>query len=108
MKEFLVLFFVVLLFGCTTQTDTGDDSIQTIKVESNSFSEGGEIPAKYTCQGEGISPRLKWEAIEGAKAYALLSDDPDAPMGTWVHWRIVNIPTNKTELQEGELPVPKS
>ncbi len=103
MKEFLILFFIVLLFGCTAQTDTGDDSIQTIKIESNSFSEGKEIPSTYTCQGEDVSPHLKWNSVEGTKAYALVVDDPDAPMGPWVHWRIVNIPSNKTELLEGEV-----
>ena len=76
--------------------------METIVVESNSFDHGDEIPVKHTCQGDDVSPHLRWLEAEGAKAYALLVDDPDAPAGTWVHWRIVNIPANKMELEEGE------
>jgi Raf kinase inhibitor-like YbhB/YbcL family protein len=76
--------------------------MEEILVKSNSFLEGKEIPTKYTCQGEDISPHLKWNTVDDAKTYALIFDDPDAPMGTWVHWRIFNIPAKKTELQEGE------
>lgn len=95
----------LLIFGCTEQIDTNlteDTEMKSIIVESNSFSNGGEIPSKYTCDGNDISPHLKWVGVEGAKAYALLADDPDAPSGTWTHWRIINIPANKTELEEGE------
>ncbi|MCK4646011.1 MAG: YbhB/YbcL family Raf kinase inhibitor-like protein [Candidatus Aminicenantes bacterium] len=72
-----------------------------IKVTSLSFQEGGTIPQKYTCDGEDISPPLAWSsAPEGTKSFALISDDPDAPMGTWVHWVIFNIPANVAELHE--------
>ncbi len=72
-----------------------------IKVTSMAFQEGGTIPQKYTCDGEDISPPLAWSsAPEGTKSFALISDDPDAPMGTWVHWVIYNIPANITELHE--------
>jgi len=72
-----------------------------IKVTSMTFQEGGTIPQKYTCDGEDISPPLAWSsAPEGTKSFALISDDPDAPMGTWVHWVIYNIPANITELHE--------
>ena len=72
-----------------------------IRVTSIVFQEGGTIPLKYTCDGEDISPPLAWSsAPEGTKSFALISDDPDAPMGTWVHWVIFNIPANATELHE--------
>ena len=72
-----------------------------IKVTSMAFQEGGTIPQKYTCDGEDISPPLAWSsAPEGTKSFALISDDPDAPMGTWVHWVIYNIPAHITELHE--------
>ncbi|GAB4338859.1 MAG: YbhB/YbcL family Raf kinase inhibitor-like protein [Calditrichia bacterium] len=68
---------------------------------SPAFQEGGSIPSLYTCDGKDISPALKWEnPPEGTVAYALICDDPDAPVGTWVHWVIYNIPGNYRELPE--------
>ncbi|MEW5806960.1 MAG: YbhB/YbcL family Raf kinase inhibitor-like protein [Acidobacteriota bacterium] len=76
-----------------------------IKMKSHAFEEGGMIPSKYTCDGEDISPPLSWSAMpEGTKSLALISDDPDAPMGTWVHWVIFNLPPDVSELPEN---VPK-
>ena len=72
-----------------------------IKVTSSAFAEGGLIPAKYTCDGSDISPPLQWEAVpEGTKSIALISDDPDAPMGTWVHWVLFNLPAESKGLEE--------
>ncbi|MFB0525525.1 MAG: YbhB/YbcL family Raf kinase inhibitor-like protein [Phycisphaerae bacterium] len=72
-----------------------------IKIGSPAFEEGGMIPAKYTCDGADVSPPLKWEAVpEGTKSVALISDDPDAPMGTWVHWVIFGLPADARELAE--------
>jgi hypothetical protein len=77
-----------------------------IQLTSTAFAEGKPIPAKYTCDGADVSPPLKWSSVpEGTKSLALISDDPDAPVGTWVHWVIYNIPPDATELAEG---VPKS
>ena len=59
----------------------------TIPLTSSAFAEGGFIPAKHTCDGEDVSPPLTWNNVPAhAKSLALISDDPDAPMGTWVHW----------------------
>jgi len=72
-----------------------------IKITSSAFNEGGMIPEKYTCDGEDISPPLEWTGVpEETKSLALISDDPDAPMGTWVHWVIFNIPANVSKLNE--------
>ncbi|MHC4069021.1 MAG: YbhB/YbcL family Raf kinase inhibitor-like protein [Planctomycetota bacterium] len=72
-----------------------------IKVTSPAFEEGGMIPSKYTCDGADISPPLAWEGVpEGTKSLALISDDPDAPMGTWVHWVLCNLPGDTRELPE--------
>src|SRR3989338_2596119 len=69
-----------------------------ITVNSRAFKEGGMIPRKYTCDGDDISPPLSWSgAPSGTKTIALISDDPDAPMGTWVHWVIFNIPPDTKE-----------
>lgn len=72
-----------------------------IKMKSAAFEEGGMIPKKYTCDGMDISPPLVWEEVpSGTKILALISDDPDAPMGTWVHWVIYNLPSTTRELPE--------
>ena len=72
-----------------------------IPVTSSAFKDGEMIPSKYTCDGSNLSPQLQWgKAPQGTKSFSLISDDPDAPMGTWVHWVIFNIPTDVTELPE--------
>jgi len=66
---------------------------------SPAFDHNGSIPAVYTCDGDDISPELNWSGIPAnAKSLVLIVDDPDAPMGTWDHWIVWNIPpTNKIE-----------
>ncbi|HOO40687.1 MAG TPA: YbhB/YbcL family Raf kinase inhibitor-like protein [Syntrophales bacterium] len=72
-----------------------------MKIESPQINDGAMIPSKYTCDGKDISPPLAWKDVpDGTKSFALISDDPDAPMGTWVHWVIYNIPPDVTELEE--------
>jgi len=72
-----------------------------IDISSAAFAEGQQIPVKYTCDGEDISPPLKWEAVpDGTKSIALICDDPDAPMGTFVHWVLYNLPPETRELPE--------
>jgi Raf kinase inhibitor-like YbhB/YbcL family protein len=76
-----------------------------IKVTSPAFAEGQMIPAEYTADGRNISPPLEWSpAPEGTVSIALINDDPDAPMGTWVHWVVYNIPADVTSLEENVLP----
>jgi len=76
-----------------------------IKVTSTAFEEGEMIPAKHTCDEEDISPPLAWDSIpEGTKTLALICDDPDAPMGTWVHWVLFNLPPDINELPENIPP----
>ena len=72
-----------------------------IEIKSSAFEEGGMIPKKYTCDGADVSPPLSWaSAPEGTKTIALICDDPDAPMGTWVHWVLFNLPADVKELPE--------
>jgi Raf kinase inhibitor-like YbhB/YbcL family protein len=79
-----------------------------IKIESPAFKEGGMIPVKYTCDGENVSPALKWGDLPtGTKSLALISDDPDAPVGTWVHWVLYNLPPDVRALPEN-VPSKKS
>jgi len=79
-----------------------------IEVSSPAFEDGGMIPAKHTCDGQDISPALQWQGVPGgAKSIALISDDPDAPMGTWVHWVLWNLPPDTQGLPEHVPPEPE-
>jgi Raf kinase inhibitor-like YbhB/YbcL family protein len=107
LKNVVVLvIMLILLFCCCkgraqTDSETAGGEKMEIKVTSSAFAEGGLIPAKYTCDGSDISPPLQWEAVpEGTKSIALISDDPDAPMGTWVHWVLFNLPAESKGLEE--------
>jgi Raf kinase inhibitor-like YbhB/YbcL family protein len=71
-------------------------------IRSSAFEQGGRIPAAYTCDGRDVSPPLRWDNVpEGTQSFALICDDPDAPMGTWVHWVIYGIPAGVRQLPEG-------
>lgn len=74
----------------------------TLALKIPAFSNGGDIPRKYTSNSTDISPALTWEGVSpAAKSLALIADDPDAPKGTWTHWLIWNIPAYFTSLAEG-------
>lgn len=77
----------------------------SFELTSTAFSQGEPIPVKYSCDGEDISPPLAWgDPPEGTRSLALIMDDPDAPVGTWDHWILFNIPADMRELQEN-LPI---
>jgi Raf kinase inhibitor-like YbhB/YbcL family protein len=79
-----------------------------LTIRSPVFREGGSIPARYTCDGEDVSPPLEWSGVrEGAKTLALTCDDPDAPSGLWVHWVVFDLPPSVTGLPEGVPPTPE-
>src|SRR2546429_4183939 len=90
---------LVLILG--TAPSRKDKAVMTIQLTSSAFAEGEFIPAKYTCDGEDVSPPLKWSNVPtGAKGLALICDDPDAPVSTWVHWVLYGLPPTETELPE--------
>lgn len=78
----------------------------SLTLTSASFEPGGDIPTKYTCEGEDLSPPLAWSDLPaGTKSLALIVDDPDAPdpaapKMTWVHWVLYNLPPSATGLSE--------
>ena len=75
-----------------------------LEISSHAFLEGEMIPTRYTCDGPDVSPELSWSGVpEAAKSLALICDDPDAPMGTWVHWVLFNIPPSANGLP-AEIP----
>jgi hypothetical protein len=78
----------------------------SLTLTSTAFRHLGEIPSRYTCDGDDISPSLAWSGVPaGAKSLVLIVDDPDAPdpkapKMTWVHWLLYNIPPTATGLSE--------
>jgi len=76
-----------------------------MKIYSKDFQHGGMIPRIFTCQGKNINPQLAWSGVPPeAKSLALIVDDPDAPMGTWVHWLISDINTSYTGIDRDSVP----
>lgn len=79
----------------------------TLAITSPAFGDSKSIPARFTCEGDDISPPLEWAGVpDGARSLALIVDDPDAPdpaapKRTWVHWVLCNIPPDVTGLAEG-------
>jgi Raf kinase inhibitor-like YbhB/YbcL family protein len=72
-----------------------------IQLMSTAFSDGKMIPKQFTCDGEDVSPPLSWNGLPtGTGSLALICDDPDAPVGTWDHWVLFNIPAAATGLPE--------
>jgi len=104
---FLCFVLVIILSSCSsTDAETPTqisvtEAAMSMEFKSDAFASGQSIPAKYTCTGKNISPSLAWSnAPAGTQSLALIVDDPDAPMGTWVHWVLFNIPSNITSLPE--------
>jgi Raf kinase inhibitor-like YbhB/YbcL family protein len=76
-----------------------------MKLSSKDFDHNEMMDSKFTCDGDDVSPHLKWENIpENTKSFALEVHDPDAPAGDWIHWFVCNIPKDKTELAQDETP----
>ncbi len=74
-----------------------------MQLTSPVFHAEGRIPADYTAEGRNISPSLAWHDIpDGAKSFALIMEDPDAPSGIFTHWLAFDIPANRTRLAEAE------
>lgn len=77
---------------------------KVLDLTSSAFRNGQTIPRKYTCEGDDVNPPLDIGGIpEEAKSLALIVEDPDAPMGTWVHWLVWNIPVIHC-IRENEIP----
>ena len=70
-------------------------------VTSTAFEQGAVIPVKHTGDGADVSPPLAWSGVPGGtRAFALICSDPDAPVGTWVHWVLYDIPGTATNLPD--------
>lgn len=76
-----------------------------MNISSPKFLNNQHIPAKYTCDGEGINPPLQFSSVpENAKSLVLIMLDPDAPSGTWIHWLLWNIDPSLKTIQENSVP----
>ncbi len=76
-----------------------------LELTSPVFEQGGAIPRKYTCDGENVSPPLRWRGVpDGTRSFVLLCNDPDAPSGLFRHWAAYDIPPSWIQLEEGYGP----
>ena len=102
---------VVLLFACacraSSQLEAAEREEVAMEMElvSTAFENEEMIPSRYTSDGLNHSPPLSWSGLpEGTVTMALICDDPDAPIGTFVHWVLYDLPASVTELPEGLPP----
>ena len=73
-----------------------------MRLISTAFSDGAAIPRRFTCDGEDVSPELRWSGQPSqTMSFVLLCDDPDAPAGVWRHWAVYDIPRDQAGLAEG-------
>ena len=100
---FMLLFLAVAACsGAEELTLEQEVNEFTISLTSDAFTDGEAIPRLHSCQGEDVSPPLRWSGVpDGAKSLALILDDPDASEGTWVHWVLFSLPPDITGLPEG-------
>lgn len=103
-KQMVLWVICFLLF--TAPANVAKEVNKSMELTSPGFAHQADIPKKYTCDGEDVSPGLVWSGIPaGAKSLALIADDPDAPdpanpRMTWVHWVLYNIPVSSDALPE--------
>lgn len=98
-NAFKTIFFslIFILTAGIAQSQTA----KPFKLVSAGIKEGKPVPDKYTCDGENVSPALTWSGVPAkTKSFAIIMDDPDAPMGTFVHWVLYNVPGTMTSLEE--------
>jgi len=76
-----------------------------MKITSLDFENNSKIPTKFTGDGEDINPNLTINEIpENTKSLVLIMDDPDAPVGNWVHWLVWNISPDINKILENSIP----
>ena len=111
-----ILFFIIIALALgigyfvysqrSSQENISEPKLkENMTIASSQFRHNGRIPAKYTCDGDNVSPPLEVRDIpEASKSLALIVDDPDAPAGIWVHWTVWNIDPKTAQISENGIP----
>jgi len=102
-RTLLILVFVCFSIACPAKFAAREKGgTVSFQISSPAFSAGGDIPKRFTCDGPDVSPKLAWnEPPAKTQALVLIMDDPDAPVGTWVHWVLFDLAAGTRELAEG-------
>lgn len=110
----ILVLFPALASGCQAERPPAAPAqaqgvpAMTIQVTSSAFADDQTIPKKYTGEGADVSPPLQWSSVPaGTEEIALVCNDPDAPVGDWVHWIIYKIPADAKGLPEAVPPEPR-
>lgn len=109
-RQLLLIIIFFCLFNSVKSLAAEGISAMPLTLTSPAFTHQGEIPGRFSCTGDDISPALKWSGVPDiAKSLVLIVDDPDAPdpaapKMTWVHWVLYNIPPTVNELAENIQP----
>jgi hypothetical protein len=106
MRNFIALLSVAILAAfCASAMGGERKKMIELKITSPAFVTNGFIPARFTCDGNDINPPLEISHVPAeAKSLALIVDDPDAPVGMWVHWVVWNIDPTTLEIAEDNVP----
>ena len=108
----MAILTLALLFGAAAPGPVTSGGSMALALSSSSFADQGEIPTRFTCEGDDVSPALAWSGVPaGTKSLALIVDDPDAPdprapKMTWVHWVVYDLPPSATSLPEAARALP--
>jgi Raf kinase inhibitor-like YbhB/YbcL family protein len=104
-RTFWLLLTIAAALPAAAGSPSAPKESYAMKLTSPAFADGTPIPERYTGDGADVSPPLVWsEAPPGTQGFALICDDPDAPVGTWVHWVIYGLPATATGLPEMVAP----
>ena len=100
MRKFLIwIFAVTVVWGMSLSSEA------QMRLSSPDFVDNGLIPRTFSCQGEDVNPALNISDVpKTAQSLALIVDDPDAPMGTWVHWVVFDIPVSMSRIERDSVP----
>jgi Raf kinase inhibitor-like YbhB/YbcL family protein len=108
----LVATAIALAITYSSAADTPRQGQPMLRISSPAFEANREIPSKFTCEGQDVSPPLAWDGVpDETQSFALIMDDPDAPdpaapRRTWVHWVLVDLPANARSLPEAVRALP--
>ncbi len=105
---FLLIVFIPVIYislnNFKLKSLNQEIKISNMEITSTAFDNNQNIPSKFSCDGQSVSPALKFSNIpDNVKSLALIVEDPDAPLGTWTHWIVWNIPPSKVSIEEGEV-----